>query len=70
MYFGSSMNILQHDILQHELSGADLDLVLRIRTRRIGLLDATKMEELYELGYRLAKENIQKAKRVLNQTSP
>ena len=68
MSFGSSIDILQHDILQHELEGADL--VLRIRTKKIGLLDATKTEELYELGYSLAKEKIRKAKQVLNLASP
>ena len=68
MYSGSSIDILQHDILQHELEGADL--VLRIRTRKIGLLDSTKIEELYKLGYNLAKENIKRARKVLNVASP
>ena len=52
----------------HELEGADL--VLRIQTKKIGLLDSTKLDELYELGYNLAKEKIKKAKQVLNLTRP
>ena len=53
---GSSMNILKHRILDCETKGADF--VLEIHTEKVALLDTKRIEELYKLGYDVAKKNI------------
>lgn len=51
-----SINLLSNELTSHELSGTDY--VLEIDSKKIGLLDMDKIDELYNLGYNLAKENI------------
>ena len=54
----SSMDILCHELSNYELKGADY--LLKIKTKDISLLDMEKIDELYELGYKIAKNNINK----------
>ena len=52
------MDILCHELSNYELEGADY--LLKIKTKDISLLDMEKIDELYELGYKIAKNNINK----------
>lgn len=45
----------------YELVGADY--LLKIRTENIELLDTSKIDKLYELGYKKTKEKIQEKKK-------
>ena len=51
-----SINLLSNELTSHELSGTDY--VLEIDSKKIGLLDMDKIDELYNLGYNVAKKNI------------
>ena len=51
-----SMDIMCHELSNYELEGAEY--LIRIKTKKIGLLDMTKIDELYELGYKIAKEKL------------
>lgn len=55
---GRSINLLCRELSNYEMEGADY--VLKIRSDKVGLLDMTKIEELYELGYKQMKEAINK----------
>ena len=52
----NSMDILSHELANYELQGADY--LLKIKTKNISLLDMDKIDELYEIGYKTAKNNI------------
>ena len=52
----NSIQILCHELANYELEGADY--LLKIKTRKIGLLDLTRMDELYNLGYIECKKRI------------
>ena len=54
----NSMDILCHELSNYELEGADY--LLKIKTQDISLLDMEKIDEIYELGYKIAKNNISK----------
>ena len=41
------------------------DCTLTIKTDKIGLLDTKKIDELYNLGYNAAKQNINKIKKCM-----
>lgn len=56
----NSMDILTNELANYELKGADY--LLKIRTDAIGLLDMEKIDYLYELGYKVAKEKMQEIK--------
>ena len=56
----NSLDLLCHELSNYELIGADY--LLKIKTKNISLLDAKKIKELYEIGYKTAKENIIKMK--------
>lgn len=60
---GNSLYILSHELLNYEIMGADY--LLKIRTKNISLLDMDKIDELFELGYKVAKEKIKEIKRVI-----
>lgn len=51
-----SINLLSNELTSHELNGTDY--VLEIDSKKIGLLDMDKIDELYNLGYNVAKKNI------------
>lgn len=61
----SSFDILCHELSNYELNGADY--LLKIKTKNISLLDMNKIDELYELGYKITKNNLFKLKKeILN----
>ena len=49
-----AIHYLNGEILKEELEGAKN--VIKIKTPSVGLLDYTKVDELYELGYRVARK--------------
>lgn len=60
-----SFDILCHELSNYELNGADF--LLKIKTKNISLLDMNKIDELYELGYKITKNNLFKLKKeILN----
>ena len=55
---GRSINLLSRELSNYEMEGADY--VLKIKSDKIGLLDMSKIDELYQLGYQQTKEFINK----------
>lgn len=55
---GRSIGSLCRELSNYEMDGADY--VLKIKSDKVGLLDMKKIDELYELGYKQAKEHINK----------
>ena len=54
-----------YELSNYELEGADY--LLKINTKeKIGLLDTSKIDYLYQLGYETAKNNMREIKKVLN----
>lgn len=53
-----ALGILSHELSNYELFGAD-DLI-KIKTSKISLLDTTKIEYLYKLGYKEASKQLPK----------
>lgn len=60
---GKSINLLCRELSDYEMQGADCTLT--IKTDKIGLLDTKKIDELYNLGYNAAKQNINKIKKCM-----
>ena len=56
----NSIDILSYELSNYELAGADE--LLKIKTKNIELLDINKIDYLYELGYKVAKEKIKNNK--------
>lgn len=54
--FNNSINILNDELANYETAGSDY--LIKIKTKNIGLLDSSKIDELYELGYKEAKKQI------------
>ena len=61
---GRSINLLCRELSNYELDGSDY--VVKIKSDKVGLLDMSKIEELYELGYNQTKEQIRNIKLTLN----
>ena len=59
----NSVNIMIHELSNYELEGAKF--LLKIKTKNISLLDVKEVEYLYNLGYKIAKENINEIKNYL-----
>ncbi len=57
----NSMDILCHELSNYELEG--VEYLLKIKTKGISLLDMEKIDELYELGYKIAKKFLNKLKK-------
>lgn len=55
-----SIDILCHELSNYEIEGADY--LLTLKTKNISLLDCTKIDYLYELGYMETKRFLQKVK--------
>lgn len=53
---GSSIGMLCQELSNYEMEGSDD--VIKIKTKKTGLLDISKIKELYSLGYNEAKRNI------------
>ena len=56
----SSLEIMGHELANYELEG--VDYLLKIKTKKISLLDSSKIDFLYNLGYEEAKKQIEKIK--------
>lgn len=54
----SSIEIMGHELENYELNGADF--LLKIKTPKISLLDISKIDFLYNLGYEETKKQLQK----------
>ena len=50
-----AINLLCRELSNYELEGADY--TLKIQNKKVGLLDMSKIDELYETGYQQMKEN-------------
>jgi len=59
----NSINILKHELSNYELFGADY--LIKIKTKNVGLLDISKIDELYKLGYYTTKKQIEKIKKLM-----
>ena len=59
----SAIGFLCRELSLYELNGADC--LLKIPTKNVSLLDMSKIDELYHLGYNVAKQNISKIKNCL-----
>ena len=59
----SSLSIMMHELYNYEVEG--IDYLLKIKTKDISLLDTKRTQELYEIGYRTAKINMNKIKAYL-----
>lgn len=55
---GRSLNLLGRELSNYEMEGADY--ILRIKSDKVGLLDMSKIDELYQLGYQQAVNFIDK----------
>lgn len=60
----SSMELLCRELSNYELNGADY--LLKIKTKNISLLDKTKLDYLYNLGYIETKGKIREIKELIN----
>ncbi|MGN1301489.1 MAG: patatin-like phospholipase family protein [Clostridia bacterium] len=54
----NSISILNDELSNYEINGTDY--LINIKTKKIGLLDMDKIDELYNLGYNEAKKQIKK----------
>ena len=61
---GNSLGILSHELLSYEIIGTDY--LLKIKTKNISLLDMTKIDELFEIGYKTTKLKIKEIKNMIN----
>lgn len=55
---GRSIELLCRELSNYELDGADL--VIKMKSEKIGLLDMGRIDELYQLGYKTMKEKCYK----------
>ena len=55
-----SINLLCRELSNYELDGSDDNII--IKSGKIGLLDMSKIDELYELGYQETKKYLKKLK--------
>lgn len=60
----NSIDIMSHELSNYELIGADY--LLKIKTPKVSLLDMSKTDNLYELGYLQTKQKIKEIKKILN----
>lgn len=58
---GRSINLLSRELSNYEMEGADF--IIKIKSNKVGLLDMSKIDELYKLGYNQTKKEIQKIRR-------
>ena len=53
---GTSLSLIGRELSNYELDGADY--VIRIKSDKVGLLDMSKIDELYKIGYEQTKKEI------------
>jgi len=59
---GRSIGLLCKELSNYEMEGSDF--TVKITSKKIGLLDMKKIDELYKLGYEQTKKNINKIKKI------
>lgn len=59
----TSMGIMMHELYNYEIQGAEY--LLKISTKDVWLLEMEKAEELYNLGYEIAKKEMNNIKKYL-----
>lgn len=62
---GRSLSLIGRELSNYELEGTDYNV--KIKSDKVGLLDMSKIDELYELGYRQTKMEINNIKKKLNE---
>lgn len=62
---GRSLSLIGRELSNYELEGTDYNV--KIKSNKVGLLDMSKIDELYELGYRQTKIEINNIKKKLNE---
>ncbi len=62
---GRSLSLIGRELSNYELEGTDYNV--RIKSDKVGLLDMSKIDELYKLGYRQTKMEINNIKKKLNE---
>lgn len=60
-----SINLLCRELSAYEMDGADY--VIKVKSRKTGLLDMGKIDTLYELGYKEVKKSIRQINKILQQ---
>ena len=58
---GRSLSLIGRELSNYELEGTDYNI--KIKSDKVGLLDMSKIDELYELGYRQTKMKIKEIKK-------
>ena len=58
---GRSLSLIGRELSNYELEGTDYNV--KIKSDKVGLLDMSKIDELYELGYRQTKMEINNIKK-------
>lgn len=58
-----SIGLLSNELANYEWEGTEY--LLEIHTKKIGLLDMDKIDELYEIGYKTAKKQIYNIKQII-----
>lgn len=61
---GTSISLIGRELSNYELDGADY--VIRIKSDKVGLLDMSKIDELYKIGYEQTKKEIATIKSKFN----
>ena len=60
---GRSISLLCRELSTYELDGADY--VVKIKSDKVGLLDMSKIDEVYDLGYKQMKKRIKDINKIL-----
>ena len=63
MIAGRSISLLCRELSNYELDGADY--VVKIRSYKVGLLYMSKIDELYDLGYKQMKKRMKDINKIL-----
>lgn len=61
----SSIEILSHELSNYELEGADY--LVKIKTKKVSLLDMSKIDRLYQIGYEAGKKEVGRIKKMIAQ---
>jgi len=60
---GRSLSLMGRELSNYELDGSDYNI--KVKSEKVGLLDMSKIDELYELGYKQTKKEMWKIKEKL-----
>ena len=53
---GRSINLLCRELSNYEMDGSDY--TIKIKSEKVGLLDTSRIDELYEIGYTATKKEL------------